>query len=132
MTLLPFKPPPPGAEEHAHAETERKNALFAWADDLLAQLGVAKRIADATSFDELNKIMFDVDAVDVVLAIRDALHPAHGSRADFLAGMEEGTLKRLIRMRFEKMKKERRDELLGGPAASAGGKQSSNYNWAND
>jgi hypothetical protein len=39
-----------------------------------------QRIADASSFDELRKILFDADAVDVELAIRDALHPASGSR----------------------------------------------------
>lgn len=131
MALLPFKPPPPGAEEHARAETERKNRLFAWVDATLAQLGVTQRIADATSFDELRKVIFDVNTVDVELAIRDALHPASGRRADHFAGMKEAMLKRLLQKRFRELKKERESELKSGRGTASGGRRST-FNWTND
>lgn len=130
MALLPFKAPPPGAQEHANAETERKNRLFEWADHLLRRLDLAKRITDANSFDELRKITFDADAFDVELAIGDFLHAAGGRKADHFAGMKEGTLKRLLKKRFNELKKEREAELLRGPGA--GGKKRSNYNWTDD
>ena len=130
MALLPFKPPPPGTQEYANAETERKNRLFEWADHLLRRLDLAKRIADANSFDELREITFDADAVDVELAIGDSLHPAGGRKADHFVGIKEGTLKRLLKKRFNELKKEREAELLRGPAA--GGKKRSNYNWTDD
>ena len=131
MTLLPFKPPPPGAEEHARAETERKNRLFAWVDATLEQLGVTQRIADATSFDELRKVIFDVNTVDVELAIRDALHPGSGRKADFLAGMKEGMLKRLLRKRFSELRREREEQLKSGRGTASGGRRST-YNWTSD
>jgi predicted P-loop ATPase len=131
MTLLPFKPPPPGAEEHARAETERKRQLFAWVDATLEQLGVTQRIADANSFDELRKVIFDADAVDVELAIRDALHPGSGRKADFLAGMKEGMLKRLLRKRFSELRREREEQLKSGRGTASGGRRST-YNWTSD
>ena len=54
--------PPLGADEHARAETERKRQLFAWADRVLREMGLAERVARASSLDELRKITFDADA----------------------------------------------------------------------
>jgi hypothetical protein len=110
--LVPF--PPSGAQEHARAETERKRRLFAWADDVLRQLGLADRISQSNSFDELRKITFDPDAVEVALAIRDALHPASGRKADCFTGFREGSLKRLLQNRFNELKKQREAELQPG------------------
>jgi hypothetical protein len=131
MTLLPFTPPPPDAEQHARAETKRKRKLFAWVDATLEQLGVTKRIADAGSFDDLHKVTFDVNVVDVKLAILDALHPASGRKADHFDGMTEGMLKRLLKRRFDERKKERREELKSG-RGGVGGSQRWTYNWAED
>ena len=132
MTLLPFTPPPPDAEQHARADIQaRKRKLFAWVDATLEQLGVTKRIADAGSFDELRKITFDVKVVDVELAIRDALHPASGRKADHFDGMTEGMLKRLLKRRFDERKNEREEELKSG-RDGAGGRQRLTYNWAED
>jgi hypothetical protein len=131
MTLLAVTPPPPDAEQHACAETERQRKLFAWVDATLEQLGVTKRIADAGSFDELRKVTFDVKVVDVELAIRDALQPASGRKADHFGGMKKDVLKRLLKRRFDERKNEREEELKSG-RAGAGGRQRSTHNWTED
>jgi hypothetical protein len=92
--LIPF--PPPGAEEHARAETERKQRLFAWADRVWREIGLAECIAHTSTLDGLRKIIFDPDAAEVTLAIREALHPASGPKADCFAGLREGGLKRIL------------------------------------
>jgi predicted P-loop ATPase len=125
--LIPF--PGPDAEAHARAETERKQNLFAWADGVLQQLGLVAKVAQATSFDDLRKITFDADDVNVELAIREALHPTVGHPAEHFAGMKAGALKRLLKMRFAEMKKDREAELLHG-RRGAGGKSRSD--WTND
>jgi predicted P-loop ATPase len=109
--------PGPDADTHARAETERKQKLFAWAAAVLQQLGLADKVAQAKTFDALRKIAFDVDDVDVELTIRDALHPSGGQRAEHFAGMRTGTLKRLLKMRFAEMKKDREKELRRPGAA---------------
>jgi predicted P-loop ATPase len=103
--------PPPGAEEHARSETERKQQLFAWADRMLRELGLADRVARTNSLDELRRIIFDADAAEVALAIREALHPASGAKADYFAGLRAGGLKRILRMRFDEMKAQREAHL---------------------
>jgi hypothetical protein len=108
-----------GAEAHASAETDRKKQLFAWADGMLDALGLVERVSQAGSFEDLRKVVFDTDAVEVQLAIRDALHPAGGSKADHFIGMREGGLKRLLNARFSQLKKQREVELLRGHVAGA-------------
>jgi hypothetical protein len=66
--IIPF--PPPSAEEHARTETERRRQLDAWADRILQELGLAARLARATSIQELHRITFDPEAPEVALAIR--------------------------------------------------------------
>jgi predicted P-loop ATPase len=127
--LIPF--PPLGAEEHARAETDRKQRLFAWADAVLQELGLAERVARANSFDELRKITFDPDAADVALAIREALHPASGTKADHFAGLREGSLKRILRSRFDEMKAQR-DAELRRPGGQQGRRRSAASNWTDD
>jgi predicted P-loop ATPase len=126
QNLIPF--PGPDAEAHTRTETERKQALFAWADDVLRTLGLAGKVAQATTFDDLRKITFDADDVVIELAIRDALHPTGGQRAAHFAGMKAGALKRLLKARFNDMKKDRETELRGGRS----GTQQSPYDWTDD
>ena len=96
--LLPFPgAEPPGADEHARTETERKKQLFAWADRVLQQLDLAERVSQANSFEELRKITFDADAADVELAIRDALHPASGTKADHFAASKRASSRKFSR-----------------------------------
>ena len=120
--LIPF--PEPDAKAHADAETELKKQLFAWADGVLQQLGLAAKVAQAMSFDDLRKITLDVDDVDVALAIRNALHPADGQRADHFVGLKAGALKRLLNLRFTAMKKDREAVLRG-----RGQQSSTAHNW---
>ena len=96
--------PPPDADKHARAETQRKQSLFAWADRVLAELGVARRVQGASTLDELRLVTFDADAAEVVLAIRDALHPASGGKEAHFAGLTAGVLKRVLISRFRKQK----------------------------
>jgi predicted P-loop ATPase len=125
QNLIPF--PGPDAEAHARTETERKLKLFAWADGVLQQLGLPAKVAQAMSFDELRKITFHADDVTVELAIRDALHPTDRKRAEHFAGMKAGTLKRLLKSRFDEMKKDRETQLRSGQ----GGRQSTS-NWTDE
>ena len=111
--------PPPDADEHARAETQRKQSLFAWADRVLAELGVARRVQGASTLDELRLVTFDADAAEVVLAIRDALHPASGGKEAHFAGLTAGVLKRVLISRFREQKKQRDQELRAGQSAQS-------------
>lgn len=87
LSVVPV--PPSTADEHARAETARKQRLFDWANEALEQLGFAERIPNkpgyfrlrANDLAELSKIVFDVDAAEVTLIIRAALHPASGEQS---------------------------------------------------
>jgi putative DNA primase/helicase len=120
LRFPPMPVPPPSASEHARAETERKRRLFAWVDALIRQLDLDRAIAQASTFEELRKIVIDVDSAEVTLAIREALRPTSGQKADYLAGLREGALKRVLRMRFAEIKQEREAALRTG----AGGTRS--------
>jgi predicted P-loop ATPase len=105
------------ADDHARDETGRKRALFAWADAVLKRLGWFDRIARASP-EELHHIIFDPNAAEVVLEIRDALHPASGERDSCFAGLREGGLKRVLQGRFSEAKRDhasRRSQHHGGP-----------------
>ena len=122
--IIPLKT---GTDEHARAETDRKRRLFAWADLVLQQLGFADRVAQADSVDELRKVTFDADTIEVALAIRDALHPATGKREEYFVGLSDAGLKRLLKTRFIELKKEREQALRGG----AGGRRATR-DWSDD
>ena len=106
-----------GADEHARAETQRKQRLFDWADAVLEQLGLVRAVAAARSIVELRTITFNMDSPAVDLAIRDALHPASGDRAEHFRGLREGSLRRILANRFVDMKREREAALRGGSQA---------------
>jgi len=98
-------------EANASAESDRKRRLFAWADAVLRQLGLSQAIARASSVAALRRIVLDVDSVDVILAIREALHPAGGQRAEHFRGLREGGLKQILKNRFTELKKDREAAL---------------------
>src|SRR5262245_46487475 len=103
-----------GADEHARADTARNQQLFDWADALLRRLGLYKAVIAAKSVEELREVTLDVDDADVALAIRDALHPAAGERAEHFRGLREGGLKQVLKNRFADLKKTREAKLRGG------------------
>jgi predicted P-loop ATPase len=129
--IVRFPSPPPTAEELRRAEDERQRRLFAWADQVLADLGLADKVRHANTLDDLRRVTFDgAEASAVDLAIQAALHPATGRKHTYFIGMNEGMLKRLLKSRFrDPLKKEREAELRGGH--SAGGSQST-YDWTSD
>jgi len=102
------------ADEHARADTERSRRLFDWADGVLRQLGLNKAVAAVGSIEELRNITFDADSAEVALAIRDALHPASGERAEHFRGLSAGSLKQILKNRFTALKKTREKELRRG------------------
>ncbi len=66
-----------------------------------------------SSLDDTRKITFDPHTAEVTLAIRDALHPVVGTKADHFAGLREGALKRILKSCFNDMKADRDAELRG-------------------
>ena len=93
------------ADEHSRADTERNRRLFEWADAVLKRLGLDKVVAAARSVEELRRVTFDADSIEVTLAVRDALHPASGNRQEHFRGLKERSLKRILKNRFAEMKK---------------------------
>jgi hypothetical protein len=47
--VIPIHKRAQSADEHARDETERKRALFSWADGVLDDLGYTKAVTDARS-----------------------------------------------------------------------------------
>jgi hypothetical protein len=130
--VLPFPPVPTpelDAEEQAYGDAERKTRLFAWANKVLKDLGLADKVSQAKTSDELRKITFDEQAVEVTLAIRDALHPTTGSKDDCFVGLNEGALRRILRNRVAELKKDQ-EKKLDHPAATRGAGPTSN--WTDD
>jgi hypothetical protein len=109
-----------GTDDHAQNETSRKLALFAWALLVLEEAGLISRITAAANLRELDGITFDPEALEIVLAIRDALHPAGETKpAEYFAGLREGALKQILKGRFDEAKRDRARELSpGGPTAA--------------
>ena len=99
------------ADSHARADTERNQWLFDWADAVLEQIGLHKAVADAKSIEVLRGVTFNADNAGIALAIRDALHPASGERAGHFRGLSEGSLKQILKNRFNELKKTREAEL---------------------
>jgi predicted P-loop ATPase len=102
------------AEESARAETERRQQLFNWAEAVFKDLGLIKALAAAGSLEQLRGITFNVEGHKVVLAIRAALFPASGNRAEHFRGLREGGLKQILKSRFVELKKTREAELSRG------------------
>ncbi len=102
---------PTEADEHARAETERRQRLFKWALGVLKRLGLDKAVAVAGSLEELRGLSVDPKSADVILAIRDALHPASGRRQDHFRGLNPGALTHILRNRLNALKKDREEVL---------------------
>jgi predicted P-loop ATPase len=109
MAKLVHFPVPMQADEHDSANAERTRRLFEWAVGVLERLGLAGAVAQAASIEELRGITLDIEAV--MLAIRDALHPAIGDRQDHFCGLREGALKKILRNRLDDLKRDREKVL---------------------
>jgi hypothetical protein len=112
----------PDADSTAHSETERKRELFAWADRLLAEIGLQAHIAQADQ-QGLAGIVLDAEAPAISIAIAAALHPASGSIASHFLGLSGKALKRILTARLSEMKRAREAELKAPAAASSSGSQ---------
>jgi predicted P-loop ATPase len=123
IKLIPFPEP---------NETDRKRGLYEWCDRLLDQLGLVSKIVAAKTIDDLRKVVFDMDAAEVELAIREALHPASGSKADIFSGLKEGALKRVLKARFNDLKKYRQAQLTGGAGAAGQASWTHVHHWTDD
>jgi predicted P-loop ATPase len=96
------------------ANSRRTDRLFAWALQVLRDLGIVRAINDATTIEQLSSITLDLNSADIMLAIRDALHPETGKRADHFVGLNEGSLKRILNNRLRDLKKDRNEALHRG------------------
>jgi predicted P-loop ATPase len=107
-------------QNEASADAERQHRLHDWSFEVLEELGLVEALANAGSIEKLQRITFDHDSTDVILAINGAKHPADGiPAADHFDGLSKAALKRILKNRFTDLKKDREKELLGG-----GGNQS--------
>ena len=96
----------------ARTDTERRKRLFDWALGVLQRLGLDKSVAAARTIEELRSIALDANSAEVILAIRDALHPASGRRRhDHFRGFNEGGPKRILQNQLNALKKDREDAL---------------------
>jgi hypothetical protein len=76
------------------------------------QLGLGRAIARAETIEMLRRIVLDTDSAEVILAIREALHPSgEQQRQEHFHGLREGALKQILRNRFVEKKKNREAEL---------------------
>jgi hypothetical protein len=103
-----------GADQHARADTQRKQWLFDWADAVLKRLGLDKTLAAARSMEELHSVTFNADSAEATLEIRDALHPTSGHRQEHFRGLTERGLRLILKNRFAKLKKTREAALRRG------------------
>lgn len=114
LIKLPIPTPPPKADAHARADTERNRRLFDWAEAVLKALGLDKAVAAARSIEDLRRIALDVNSAEIALALRDALHPASGQPQEHFRGLKEGSLKLILKNRFADLKKARGATLRRG------------------
>jgi hypothetical protein len=124
--VIPFQPSSKSADDHADAETERRNKQNAWCEALLVKLGLLAQIELATTIDELRKIVFDPlskndpNSVEVDLAVQNAFHPPDGTKRDeCFKGLNERTLKRILRNRFNEKKHYRELEINAATQSAA-------------
>jgi predicted P-loop ATPase len=94
-------------DEYARADTERNRRLFDWALEVIKQLGLDLAVAQAKSIEELAGVALNLESAAIVLAIRDALHPASGRRQPHFEGLRAGGLKQILKNRLNELKKER-------------------------
>jgi hypothetical protein len=102
------------ADERGRAHTQRLQRLYAWADAVLARIGLDRIIAAAKSLEDLRGITFSADTAEVILEIRDALHPVSGRREEYFRGLNEGSLVRILKSRFSELEKAREATLRRG------------------
>src|SRR5262245_53074804 len=102
----PTSGPSPSKDEQTHgrADTQLRQLLFAWAEAVLKQLGLHSAVAAATSIEALHAVKFDAaNDLEVMLLIRDALHPASGRAEKHFRGLKEPQLKRILQNRFAEL-----------------------------
>lgn len=111
--IIPLHPP-------GGANAERNQKLFDWALAVLDQIGIHGEINQAQSLEELRGIKLDVESAEVILAIRDALHPARGTREKHFEGLKEGSLKHILRNQFADLKKRTARRHYAGASSPIG------------
>jgi hypothetical protein len=97
------------------ANADRNANLFCWALGVLQRLGFEQAVAQAATVEELRAITLDSKEAAIALEIRDALHPANGRRDKIFVGLREGSLKSILRNRFNDLKRDREKTLRDAP-----------------
>jgi predicted P-loop ATPase len=88
-------------------------ALFVWANKVLRQLRLDRALAVAKSIEEVLRITLNDHDAAIILAIRDALHPAKGHRQKHFRGLKENDLRQILKNQFVVLKENREEELRG-------------------
>ena len=113
----------------AQTDADRHDRLFEWAFKVLTDIGLIDAIANASSMEELQRIIFDPDATKVIVAIQEALKPPDRQQAAaHFHGLTAKVLTKVLRNRFTDLKKDREKQLLN-PGRSGTGPQS---DWTDD
>jgi predicted P-loop ATPase len=122
---------PAGSKNYARAEDRRQKVLFRWCHALLKRLGLTAQITQAQTVDDLRKVKLDFNDGRIDIAVRKVLHPIAGSPTKYFVGFKEGGLKRILRSRFEDLKKDRAKEIARGAGTTSNQSQNqSSAAWA--
>jgi predicted P-loop ATPase len=103
-------PVPVPDADHAGTDARRQAELLDWALAVLKQLGVERAVNDAHSPLAVDAIVVPNDA-KVDLAVRDALYPASGKRAERFVGLKEPALRRVLANRLNNLKDDRKKKI---------------------
>jgi hypothetical protein len=100
------------ADEHSAREKAAKRAHFDWADAVLKGCGLDEAVKLAKTREDLDGITLDPDDPDVVIAIRDALHPIGRQPDACFVGLKADQLKRLLVSRLNELKKPKLKKII--------------------
>lgn len=108
------------AKDRANDQAKQREALNDWADEVLETAGLFDALRHTMTLEELDAIKFDPGNPDLIIAIRDALHPGKGkTRAKHFQNMSEAFLKAILKSRFEDRKKDEKKKLIEGAQQKA-------------
>ena len=99
----------------------------------MRELGLLDQIEQANSVEDLRKILFDVEALEVTLAIQEALHPEDGKPiAECFSGIGKRALKGILKARFAEAKRLRAQSIRRVAKRDQPAEHRRRYDWTDD